>query len=374
MSSMPYSGPSHSQLRAPALYSQSSLPLPRISFALVWDQAEPVQSTEPSSEPIEFVLPSSPPWDPTESLSDLDMLELDDYPDVISSEELDAEDEAALALRVSPKTSVSSALSLSRKAGMAYSECLSSKTYAESLSPGCSLCKHNIMKRICFFCRSKPTCNHGRIKRKCLECVEASCEPMKAGKSLIEQVSVGKSIYFDEKDTRQVQSPAPTSVDTCHNATPPTPLPEILLPPLLPIISPRRIAAKKTKWSPEHHFCPCGRKRFFCRNCNGGAYCSHGKIKWVCEICKAFHRVQFKRPSTRLVCFHAGYKRPRSLCDTCTLCFHDRNRYRCIACREDPRMLLSCAHKSERRLCYICNRSGGAYPAFPSYSRLLGCD
>lgn len=111
-----------------------------------------------------------------------------------------------------------------------------------------------------------------------------------------------------------------------------------------PVTTPKMIASK----------CPHNRKRYYCRECKGGAFCQHNRVKAMCKECGG-----------KQVCVH-GRQRPH--CRECVgsaICIHRRQRNQCKLCNPNKSKRSNrCIHN---RIKYYCRACGG--PSFCRHGR-----
>ncbi|KAG5188994.1 hypothetical protein JKP88DRAFT_253092 [Tribonema minus] len=113
----------------------------------------------------------------------------------------------------------------------------------------------------------------------------------------------------------------------------------------------------------RHQPCPHGKQRsYFCRECGGGAFCTHGRNRYTCKECggkgicaHGRHRFSCKEEcGGRAFCAHG---RKRTTCKECSggaFCEHGQQRTRCKECGGGA----LCEHGRRRYTCKECGGKG----------------
>ena len=88
--------------------------------------------------------------------------------------------------------------------------------------------------------------------------------------------------------------------------------------------------------------CPHGRTKYYCRECEGGAFCIHDKDKRFCQECGG-----------SALCIHNKQKKRCRECGGNGLCIHNKDKYQCKTCCGSS----VCSHGKIRHNCRLCGGS-----------------
>ena len=212
------------------------------------------------------------------------------------------------------------------------------------------LCDHKKLKGNCKVCSPHIFCPHGRKKKCCAECdgcphglVKYRCKVC-----AVSGIAKGAQLLMDIGTTTKK---APTKK----------------APPIA------KQAPTKKKWVETSKICKCGKREIQCVTCKGSSICRHGRLKYRCKECWGsqicFHgknKAYCKDCDGSQICECGKFKKSCAKC--CQKCAHGRMPRSCAECKsakesaelsgEHSRRSLKCDHGKMRRLCKECDGSG----------------
>ena len=109
--------------------------------------------------------------------------------------------------------------------------------------------------------------------------------------------------------------------------------------------------------------CEHGRKRYYCKECEGAGICEHGKHRYYCKMCEGAGICEHGRQ--KAICKDCGGKgicvhdRKRQSCKDCggsSICEHGKQRYFCVPCGGGG----ICEHKKQKYQCKVCKDARAA--------------
>jgi hypothetical protein len=88
--------------------------------------------------------------------------------------------------------------------------------------------------------------------------------------------------------------------------------------------------------------CIHDKQKYYCRQCNGGAFCRHEKLRSRCNICRG-----------KELCIHSLQKYNCNLCGGKGICVHNKRKQYCVECNGS----YICIHSKNKYSCRLCHDS-----------------